>query len=239
MTQNTTPPAVARAKITPNLPLDLREELNSEALLIRDRIGTPSGDYIGVTKDKTFRLPGTDNEAEELRAVIVDWVSFNQFYEGKFDAKNIKPPVCAAIGVLVKDMKPFDTSPKKQFDNCEKCPKNQWPAGGSGSRECKNQRLLALLVPGQPEGGLALLKVSPTGIRYFDKYVNTIANSNATVQHPIGVVTRITFDQNVDYSSLRFALDGVNEDIEAFAARRKEARTRLLTPPEMGGPAKT
>lgn len=232
----TTTTTITKAKVTPNLPADLREELSADALSIKDRIGAPSGDYIGVTRDKTFRLPGVDKEAKELRAIVVDWAAFNQFYEGKFDPKNIKPPVCASLGIVLKELKPLENAPKPQHAECETCPNNQWGSDGGKGRACKNQRLLAILPPDDPENGpLALLKVSPTGIKHFDKYVNTIANSTLPVPHPIAFITRIYFDENSDYASLRFEQDGMNEQLEISARRRKEARTRLLTPPDMGG----
>lgn len=238
MTTTTTTTAITKAKVTPNLPADLREELSADALSIKDRIGAPSGDFIGVTRDKTFRLPGIDKEAKELRAIVVDFVNFNQYYEGKFDPKNIKPPVCAALAIRQDELKPLDTAPKPQHEDCDSCPQNQWGSDGGKGRACKNQRLLALLPADNPEAGpLGLLKVSPTGIKHFDKYVNTIANSTLPVPHPIAFITRIYFDESADYASLRFEQDGINEQLEVSATRRKEARARLLTPPDMGGKA--
>jgi hypothetical protein len=235
MTQATT--AVQRAKITPQLPAEMRDEIASEALAIKDQIGTPSGDNIAVTRDKTFRLPGSDAEAPEITAVIVDWVTYNQYYKGKFDPKNIQPPVCAALGKVIKEMIPIASAPQVQHSNCEECPKNQWgsdPQGGRG-KACKNQRLLALLPPDNIAGGpLMLLKVSPMGLTNFDKYVAKFASSNSAVPHAISAVTRISFDQKAEYPLLVFAADGLNEDVEAAAARRKEARARLLTEPDMG-----
>jgi hypothetical protein len=229
--------AVARAKLNPQLPASLKEEFSREALAIKDAIGAPSGDFIGCTKNKTFRLPGSGTEAPEITAIIVDWVTFNQYYPGAYNPKNLQPAVCASLGKVIKDLVPLDGVPDPQSEGCEGCPKNEWGSAGNGSKgkACKNQRLLALLPPDNPaEGPLMLLKVAPTGIKNFDNYVSKFANSNGIVPHPISVVTRIKFDQSSEYSLLVFEADGVNNDLEAAAARRKEAQLRLLTPPDFG-----
>ena len=236
----TTETAVARAKITPNLPADLREELTQEALAIKERIGAPAGDFIAVTRDKTFRLPGVDKEGESLRVIVVDFAAVNQYYKGKYDPKNIQPPVCMSVGIKIDDMKPSKNSPEPQDDGegCKECPQNQWGTDGRG-KACKNGRTLALVSPEDPAGSLMILKISPTGVKYWDNYANKIANSGSALPHVIGVITHITFDPNEEYPSLRFAVDGLNPDVEAAAARRKEARQRLLAEPDLSPKTKT
>lgn len=226
--------AVAKAKITPNLPADLREELTQEALNIKERIGAPAGDFITVTREKTFRLPGVDKEGEQLRVIVVDFAAVNQYYKGKYDPKNIQPPVCMAVGIKLDEMHPSKNSPEPQDDGvgCKECPQNQWGTDGRG-KACKNQRTLAVVSADEPEGPLMVLKVSPTGVKFWDQYANKIANSGAAVPHVVSVVTLITFDPNSDYPSLRFTVDGLNDKIEQAAARRKEARQRLLAEPDL------
>jgi hypothetical protein len=225
--------AVARAKVIPNLPADLREELNADVVSIKDRIGAPGGDYISATRNKTFRLPGADNEAQEMTGVIIDWVSFNQFYEGRYDPNAIKPAVCGALGINPEALTPMAQSPKKQAENCKACPQNQWGSDGKG-RACKNQRLIAIANPLDPALPFALLKVSPAAIKFFDKYVATLANAQ---KHPVEVVTKFFFDPSVEYPSVRFEIVEPNTDTAAYAALRKTARARLLTEPDMGGAA--
>lgn len=222
---------IVKAKSTPQLPANILEDLNAEVLAMKDRIGALSGDNIFVTRNKTFKMPGSDTEAPEITAVIIDWVTVNKYYPGKFDPKNIQPPVCVAIGQKEKELVPFADSPKKQSDDCASCPQNQFGSDGRG-KACKNQRLLALLPPNdQAEGPLMLLNVSPTAIRHFDAYVNKITNSGIQVPHPIAVVTTVFFDAASEYPSLRFRIEAPNDQIAVAYARRKEALSRLLTPP--------
>lgn len=222
---------IVKAKSTPQLPAALLEELNAEALAIKERLNAPTGDYITATRNKTFKMPGADNEAPSLRCIVIDWVSMNQWYPGRYDPNNIKPPACVALGPKPLEMKPFDGSPDKQHADCGTCPKNQWAKDGSG-KECKNQFLLALLpVDDQEKGPIMLLKVSPTGLKWFEKYVRTVTSSGIPVPHPVSVITIISFDEKADYPSLRFATDGPNLDVGVGAARRKEAHERLMVAP--------
>lgn len=224
--------AIQKAKSQPQLPATMLEELNREALDIKERIGTPSGDRIAVNaRAKTFRLPGIDQEAPEITAVIVDWVSLNEYYEGQYDPKNIKPPVCVSLGVKEKELVPFSESPSVQHTDCATCKWNQWGSEGRG-KKCKNQRLLAVLSPtDQDTGPMLLLKVSPTGVQYFDKYVSMVTNSGIQVPHPMSIITTLSFDPKSDYASMRFAVGEPNPHVEVAFRRRKEARERLLTPP--------
>lgn len=228
--------AIAKAKISPQLPAALLDDLKSEALKIEERIGAPTGDFITVTRNKTFRMPGTDAEAPEIRAVVVHWVTLHQYYKGKFDPKDPKPPVCVAAGLVPKELKPWPEVPERQHDNCADCPKNQWE---DGKKQCKNQYQLALLPVDDPLADFMLLKVSPTGLKHFDKYVHKITKADVEVPHPIAVITRMYCDPTSEYASVRFDYDGVNLHVEEMAKRRREALARLLTPPTFTIPVPT
>lgn len=230
MTNETyTPPNIQKAKITPNLPVNYEEQMAAEALAIMQRIGSLGGDFIRTQKDKTFLLPdGTITD--HLDVVVVDFVSLNQYYPGKYDPKNIQPPVCAAVGQVIHEMKPFPSAPEKQNADCHTCWANQWGTDGKG-KACKNQRMLGLLAPAmQEDGPLMLLKVAPTGTRFWDAHVAAIRA--LTGKTPVTVVTHISFDPSVDYASLRFKIAGVNDGWQAAYARRATVLERLLAEPD-------
>ena len=48
---------------------------------------------------------------------------------------------------------------------------------------------------------LWVISVSPTGLKHFDKYVNTLADAGV---HPVEVITEVSFDASEAYPSLRF-----------------------------------
>jgi hypothetical protein len=210
----------------------IQEQLKKQALAISERTAPAGGDKIQVMKEKEFKLPD-GSTAESLEVVIVDFISTHNYYEGKYDPKNIVPPNCFAIGINPLAMIPSNKSPDKQADNCQTCPLNQWGSDGNG-KACKNGRRLAVLPPdADAETPLMILDVSPTGIKSFDAYVNSVAGKFALP--PMGVVTTVTFDQNADYASLRFGNPQPNTNLDVAFARAEEAATRLKQEPDVSG----
>lgn len=230
----TTTNAVVPNKAKVQLPQEFREEQAAEAAAIAKRIGAPSGDNIRVMKDKTFQLPNGD-ASPKLDVVVVDFVSLNQYYPGKYNEKDIKPPSCYAIGTEIDLMKPSPNATDPQSESCKICPQNQWGSDGRG-KACKNQRLVAVLPPDkQADGPLLVLKVAPTGTRYFDAHVKKAVTLAGGL---LNVRTEVTCDPSVDYASVRFDILSGNDEPEAAWSRRKEARERLMTEPDYGGAKK-
>ncbi len=165
--------------------------------------------------------------------VIVDFISVNNFYEGAYDPKNISPPACFAIGTVPTQMAPSINSPARQSDNCAGCPMNQFGSAGDG-KACKNMRRLAVLPPDADEDTpLLILDVSPTGLKSFDGYVRSAASKFNLP--PVGLVTQITFAEDVSYASLRFGNPQPNENAGAHWERRTEAMDRLTQEPDVSG----
>lgn len=213
------------------LPADIDAEMQAEVAAIADRIGQPGGNLIAVTQDKQFKLPdGTTSD--EVYAVIVDFNSANMLYEGRYDPKNPAPPICFALGKVVKDLVPSEHSPQKQADRCQGCPMNEFGSDGNG-KACKNQRQLILALPDNEDEDAPLYKmrVSPTAIKHFDSYVASVASK--LQRPPVAVVTKIYFDPNNDYPSLRFAIDAPNPAMAAHFGRRAEAQALLNTEPDL------
>lgn len=222
--------AVAVKKASGGL-VDIKAEMAAQVAALAERVGTAGGDKIQL-KDKKFILPD-GSETDTLNVVIVDFVSVNNFYEGAYDAKNISPPACFAIGTVPTQMAPSNNSPVKQSDNCAGCPMNQFGSAGDG-KACKNMRRLAVLPPdADADTPLWILDVSPTGLKSFDGYVRSVASKFQVP--PIGVVTEVTFASEVSYGSLRFGNPQPNEDMENHWPRRSEAMDRLIQEPDVSG----
>lgn len=221
----------AVTSVKKNLPVNYEAEMAKEAAEIASRIGAPGGDTIQVTQDKLFKFPDGTETPGPFDAVIVDFVSGNFFYEGKFDKKNITPPSCFALGTDPKNMVPSSSSPDRQAVDCNVCPNNLFGSDGAG-KACKNTRILALLPPdATEETPLWILKVSPTGLKSFDAYVSKIAS--AFNSGPVKVISAIGFDPNQEYPTVRLGQPKPNPDVGVFFGRREEARKRLLTEPDV------
>ena len=191
--------------------MSIQEQLRAEVAQLKDRVDPPSG-YLISTKGKVFTLPDGSSNPGPLNCVILDWASSYTYFEGIYNPKDIKPPACFAFGRVISDMKPSDSAPKKMHENCKECPMNQWgsdPQGGKG-KACKNmRRLLVVPIDADENAQPWVLRVSPTGIKHFDKYVSTLSDLD---KHPIQVSTRIGFEENEAYPSLRFAVTGQLDD---------------------------
>lgn len=227
-----TEPGAASLVVRPNNNIvSIKAQMALELETIASRTAPPGGDKIQVTQDKYFKLPDGRKTAEPIDVVIVDFVAKNEYYPGPFDPKNIVPPACFAIGLNPTTLVPSNNSPDKQASSCAVCPNNVFGSAGDG-KACKNGRLLAVLPPdANADTPLMLLSVSPTALKGFDAYVRGVAAQFKLP--PIGVVTTVSFDKDVTYASLRFGDPKPNTNLEVFASRREEARTRLETEPDV------
>lgn len=201
------------------LPVDAKavaEMLAKKKNAVLDKLSKPSTPGISL-KGKTFELPGGVITDGPIVAVIVDFGNVNALYDGMYDPKNPEPPICFAAGTgSPDDLIATDASPEKQFDNCKECPLNQWGSGSGDGKACKNTRRLAVALLSDiqdedREGEIPIysLNVSPTAIKFWDGYVRRLAQDHDLM--PVQVLTKIGFDANLQYASLRFAADGYTD----------------------------
>ena len=209
---------------------NVNEQLAAEAGAIAEQIGRPAGNKI-KTADKQFQFPDGTVDAGPIRVVILDFVSRNDLYEGKWDPKNPNPPSCFAMGKVLKDMTPDPESPKIQSDNCAGCPNNAFGSNGDG-KACKNTRLLAVIPEdAKSEEEIMTISVSPTALKAFDAYVSTIARLFQTP--PIGVSTEIGFHPERYYSSLMFGNPEPNKSVAEHLSLREAAQSILYAKPDL------
>jgi hypothetical protein len=221
--------ALAVRKPSGNI-VSIREQIAAQAAAMNERTAPPSGSTIRCQNDKTFKLPdGTT--LTELDVVIVDFIASNKFFPGIFDANNVVPPACFAISVNPLKMVPSANSPENQSpEGCSVCANNVFGTNGAG-KACKNSRILAVLPPGADENTpLWLLNVSPTGIKAFDSYVQSLARIQSI---PVMMKTRITFDETKNFQTLRFGDPQPNENFESDFGRQEEAKKLLQVEPDV------
>lgn len=234
--------AVAVKKSTGGL-VSVQDMMAAQLAALQGKTAPAGGNSIRVTQDKKFVMPDGSSTSDPINAVILDFTSYNTFYEDKFDKNNIVPPTCFAIGDIPLKLVPSDNSPVKQADTCAECPMNVFGSDGDG-KACKNSRLLAvqLAVPDPDNGGrltvfedtpIWTIKVSPTAIKGYDGYVKTVAR--VFQAPPVGVLTQISFDENRTYASLTFGEPQPNEDLEVCVPRIVEAKEMLIAEPDVSG----
>lgn len=211
--------------------VDVNAKVAEMIASMQERLNKPGGDRI-KTAGKVFELPDGRTSSDPLSIIIVDFVSANSLYEGRYDPNNIQPPVCFSIGKVIQNMVPSQSG-EPQSDKCATCPMNQFGSDGNG-KACKNTRLLAVLPEDFDEDTpLYTLAVSPTGIKGYDKFVTALATTKRMA--PFQVVTEISFDETKDYPTLLFrALEPLDADrVNQVAAKLDEAEQRLFVEPDL------
>lgn len=167
------------------------------------------GDFIS-TKGGEFTFQG-DALDDPLRSVIVDFAHVNAYYDGPYDPQNPSSPACFAIEKstddpdvdIEYDMVPHPESPEPQAENCRTCWANAFKSDELGrGKACKNMRRLALVSAGHigddgepvtrldgvnANAEVALINVSPSGLKYWGAYVKKLANVKGLP--PFAVVT--------------------------------------------------
>ena len=232
--QPTSAPAASSAVAVrkSNSVVSIKDAIAAQVAAMGDRIAPPGGSKIKLAAG-SMTLPNGTKTPGPLEVVVVDFVATNKFYEGGYDANNISPPVCFAIGTNPLKLVPSPNSPLPQAASCAECPMNQFGSNGAG-KACKNERTLAVLPPdADDDTPLWVLGVSPTGIKGFDGYVAGVARTFQTI--PAGVITTVELDSTKTYPSLTFGSPTPNPNVGAHFARQEEARALLAVEPDVSG----
>jgi hypothetical protein len=227
------------AAMAGSLPAEIRKKLQDDIAKDISRIGATGGkDIIRATQNKKFEMPDGTTQ-DEFECHIVAFAYRNEYYTSAYNPKDITPPACFAISDNESTLIASDNSPDKQNDdNCAVCQHNQFgssPTGGG--KACKNNVLLAILPTDDTmsDHDIMVVKLSPTAIRPFNKYVKDILGQNV----PINLAkTRVHFDENSAYASIRLEVVGFNADAyDTLEQRKGEAETRLMEEPDVSAAA--
>lgn len=232
-------PATSVAKTSPKAGALAIFNQQAELDALRSRLAAPTGDKISIS-NKQFKLPSGET-LDFLDVIIMDFVYYNRYYENAFDPNTIVPPNCFSLSLEPKGMVPSANSPDIQHDNCSKCWANEFGSAGNG-KACGNRVLLAVLpTDAGPETPFAILDISPTAIKGFGAYVNTVAS--ALQRPPYGVISHIICNPTVKHDTVVFnaaeavllpteSLDEI-EFAQMLVSRLGEARERLMTEPDV------
>lgn len=222
------------------------QQLASEVAMIKNAIGQPSGNKIKLLATGDFILPTGENIGKEMQVVIVDFLSRNTWYSTKYNANDITPPDCYAIGRDIAAMAPEADSPLMQASKCSECPKNQFGSGDNKtSKACKNTRELSVLVldPNDPESltapnaPLYTLSVPPSSLQAFDSAIGGIvrALNGPPIKAIITVIgSNASSNPNMPatYAKMQFTDPVGNPHYGLHIARRAESETMLTRKPD-------
>ena len=136
------------------------------------------------------------------------------FYAKAYNPKEITPPDCWSDDGVT----PHSKAENRQADTCANCPQNIAGSGSNGTRACRYQKRLAVVLANDPTNGLFQLTLPSQSIfakgdmdsMGFDQYAKYIAGNGKNINM---VVTRMSFDEDSDVPVLKFRAVGyVNRD---------------------------
>jgi len=196
----------------------------------------------GILKFDDEPLPGN-----RVAVIILDHVFENTYYTEDYDPNTPTSPECFAFGRDEKTMEPHEQSHEKQSDGCAVCQWNKFGSADKGrGKACRNSRRLAVIPAGSfSKNGdfkpftkeehfksveTAYMKLPPTSIRDFSRYVKTLASNELP---PFAVITSITVvpDESTQFKFVFEAIEEVDSDlVEILIARSETAAEEIDFP---------
>jgi hypothetical protein len=179
----------------------------------------------------TFVIKVNGNEvnrsnSKTLDVVVVNASDVNRMYYAKgFNPKatDKERPACWSSNSVTSDaivQESNEERPGRQSTNCGTCPQNIKGSGPNGTKACRYERRLAVVLASQDANGnwhfddeLYRLKLPSTsifgtgasGLRPFNEYGDYLKANNSFF---LGVVSRISFDSSTTYDKVFFQAVG-------------------------------
>ncbi len=141
------------------------------------------------TRAGVLQIGGNPVPGNNLDAVILFGSYRNVWYDGAFDADNIKNPSCFSLAENDEGMVPDPSVQDPPNGTCKGCPKNEWKSDVRDGKTrkgkaCKESRRLVLMPAAAVlEGGekgilaaeLAILDLPVTSAKNYGAFVNAVA----------------------------------------------------------------
>lgn len=208
----------------------MQEELAEELKSLSKTINKPSGFTIS-TRNKQFSFPDGTQANGPITAIILDWRNVNMYYPKVYNQNNPENPECYAQHKVIKEMAPDESVEKKQHDNCEDCPMNEFGSATTGrGKACKNTVKLAVVAAdATSETQPWILNVPPSSISGWSKFVLALEQQFGML--PVQVAADISFDPNESYPKLIFSNPAPHNVLELAASLRAAAQPLLNQTP--------
>lgn len=184
--------------MTDNLPTNWQEQMANEAKAL-SRVFRPSTAQIS-TRSGMLTYMNQPIPGNKLDCIVLASIFENNYFEGRFDPKNPRNPICYSFGKPESDgskpeMVPYHEIAEPFAKTCDQCEYSKWGSdpdsvSGKGKR-CKEIYKLGL-VPYSVDDSLqemAILRIPVTSRKNWEVYVNGVAAS--AMRPPWGVVTTI------------------------------------------------
>ncbi len=214
------------------------QSFQDELDALKSRLAAPTGNKIKIS-DKQFKMPSGDI-LDFLDIVVVDFVYANSYYAGAYVEGEFSAPDCFAIAVEPNALAPSPNAADCQTETgaCKGCWANEFASKGKG-KACQNRLKIAILpTDATAETPFTILDISPTAIKGFSTYVQSVARGHQLP--PYAVVTHVECNPATKYDVAVFSLSETIEDmdfVQMVRGRKEEARELLLTEPDFSSMA--
>ncbi len=172
----------------------------------------------------------------ELDVIIIASTTEHCFYEGAYDPDKISSPTCFSQGLETTGLVPHENVPNPIHTDCDTCEYNQFGSRGKG-KMCKEYRKLIMIPAGTeaedvPNAELAYMKVSPTSIRNWKKYVQQLVASAGIPPWATKTKIKVVPDKKTIHQITFNGLEPVGDDsiLAAIHGRIEEAEGKLMQP---------
>lgn len=176
-----------------------------------------------------------DEPATFINVVVIDTHpgTAKTFYKGKYVEGSDDKPTCYSNDGIA----PAPDAADRQFKNCALCPRNQWGSriteDGKKAKECSDVKRLAVCPSDLPNDPM-LIRVPPTSLKAWDKYVEMLRKRGYLPEH---MITKISFDHTVSHQAVLFKpVNFVTEDmIEGLTEARDSSTIQAIIGTEPAG----
>ena len=172
----------------------------------------------------------------ELDVIIIGAAAENCYYDGPYDPDNISSPACFAQGLDPKNLIPHENVAEPINDSCNGCAYNEFGSKGKG-KMCKNYRKLIMIPAGTapedvPTAEMAYLKVSPTSVKNWSKYVQQLVASAGIPPWAATTKIKVVPDKKTIHQVTFQGLGPIEDEamLSSIHGRIEEAEAKLLQP---------
>ncbi len=223
--------------------MDIRSQIKAQVAQVQESMGDKT---IAISKTGKFRI-GSKEGGDSVDVVILAFVFNGAFWPKTWQPGQTELPDCSVTGDVdtkyadtasppyvgaFTDLTPRgkDEETPAQAETCGDCPLNIFGSGANGKgKACKQSYTLAVLPADDPTGTIHKVRVSASGMKYFNDYLKDIATLG-TVWWAVRTTLKVAeagaqWTVKTESESAKQLLD---EQLAAFHKRVVDAK-KLLT----------
>ena len=172
----------------------------------------------------------------ELEVIIIASTTEHCLYTSAYDPDKISSPDCFSQSTETSGLVPHENVPEPIHADCDNCPYNQFGSAGKGKR-CKEYRKL-IMIPADtqaedvPQAEMAYMKVSPTSIKNWRKYVQQLTASAGIPPWAAKTKVKVVPDKKTIHQITFTGVEPIEDEsiLAAVHGRIEEGEERLLQP---------